>query len=149
MLTVKILGSGCANCKKLEAVAREAAALAQVEAEFVKVTDMNDILSFNVMSTPALVINGKVVMEKECPEHGHFSDIVWSDVELYLKSEQFAFDGIAAAIKRVAADPDTAVARARAGRLLVEREFDQRVNAARLFDLIRDAIGPASKARLG
>ncbi len=33
---------------------------------------------------------GKVVMEKECPEHGHFSDIVWSDVELYLKSEQFA-----------------------------------------------------------
>ncbi|MBP6613306.1 thioredoxin family protein [Aquabacterium sp.] len=67
MLTVKILGSGCANCKKLEAVAREAAALAQVEAEFVKVTDMNDILSFNVMSTPALVINDKVVSSGRIP----------------------------------------------------------------------------------
>lgn len=67
MLTVKILGSGCANCKKLEAVAREAAALAQVEAEFVKVTGMNDILSFNVMSTPALVINDKVVSSGRIP----------------------------------------------------------------------------------
>ena len=67
MLTVKILGSGCANCKKLEAVAREASALAQVEAEFVKVTDMNDILSFNVMSTPALVINDKVVSSGRIP----------------------------------------------------------------------------------
>ncbi|MFY9811672.1 thioredoxin family protein [Aquabacterium sp.] len=67
MLTVKILGSGCANCKKLEAVAREAAALSQVEAEFVKVTDMNDILAFNVMSTPALVINDKVVSSGRIP----------------------------------------------------------------------------------
>ena len=67
MLTVKILGSGCANCKKLEAVAREAAALAKVEAEFVKVTDMNDILAFNVMSTPALVINDKVVSSGRIP----------------------------------------------------------------------------------
>ncbi|MEJ5897876.1 thioredoxin family protein [Aquabacterium sp. G14] len=67
MLTVKILGSGCANCKKLEAVAREAAAQAGVEAEFVKVTDMNDILSFNVMSTPALVINNKVVSSGRIP----------------------------------------------------------------------------------
>lgn len=58
-------------------------------------------------------------------------------------------DGIAAAITRVAADPDTAAAWARAGRRLVEREFDQRVNAARLFDLISDAMGPASRARLG
>ena len=67
MLTVKILGSGCANCKKLEAVAREAAAQAGVEAEFVKVTDMNDILSFHVMSTPALVINNKVVSSGRIP----------------------------------------------------------------------------------
>lgn len=67
MLTVKILGSGCANCKKLEAVAREAAAQAGVETEFVKVTDMNDILSFNVMSTPALVINNKVVSSGRIP----------------------------------------------------------------------------------
>ena len=41
MVTVKILGSGCANCKKLEAVAREAASRANLPIEFVKVTEMN------------------------------------------------------------------------------------------------------------
>ena len=67
MLTVKILGSGCANCKKLEAVAREAAAQASVEAEFIKVTDMKEIMAFDVMSTPALVINDKVLSSGRIP----------------------------------------------------------------------------------
>jgi hypothetical protein len=52
MLTVKILGSGCANCKKLEAVAREAATSAGVEAEFIKVTDMKAIMAYDLLSTP-------------------------------------------------------------------------------------------------
>ena len=51
MLTVKILGSGCANCKKLEAVAREAATSAGVEAEFIKVTDMKAIMAYDLLST--------------------------------------------------------------------------------------------------
>ena len=67
MLTVKILGSGCANCKKLEAVAREAADKAGIEAEFVKVTDMKDILAYEVMSSPSLVINEKVVSSGRIP----------------------------------------------------------------------------------
>jgi small redox-active disulfide protein 2 len=67
MLTVKILGSGCANCKKLEAVAREAADKACIEAEFVKVTDMKDILAYEVMSSPSLVINEKVVSSGRIP----------------------------------------------------------------------------------
>ena len=46
MLTIKILGSGCANCKKLEAVAREAATQANVAAEFVKVSDMKEIMAY-------------------------------------------------------------------------------------------------------
>ena len=49
MLTVKILGSGCANCRKLEAVAREAAAGAGLEAEFVKVTDMKAIMAYDLL----------------------------------------------------------------------------------------------------
>jgi hypothetical protein len=52
MKTVKILGPGCANCRKLEAVARDAAASAGVEAEFVKVQNMNDILAFDILATP-------------------------------------------------------------------------------------------------
>ena len=67
MLTVKILGSGCANCKRLETTAREAANGANIEAEFVKVTDVNEILEYDVLSTPALVIDDKVVSSGRIP----------------------------------------------------------------------------------
>jgi small redox-active disulfide protein 2 len=67
MLTVKILGPGCANCRKLETVAREAAAGAGVDAEFVKVTDMKDIMAYDLLSTPGLVINEKVVSSGRIP----------------------------------------------------------------------------------
>ena len=70
MLTIKILGSGCANCKKLEAVAREAATQANVAAEFVKVSDMKEIMAYDVMSTPALVINDKVMSSAPIPATG-------------------------------------------------------------------------------
>ena len=67
MLTVKILGSGCANCKKLEAVARDAATAAGLEAEFVKVTDIKAIMAFDLMATPGLVINEKLVSSGRIP----------------------------------------------------------------------------------
>ena len=67
MLTVKILGSGCDNCKKLEAVARAAAASAGLEAEFVKVTDMKAILAFDLLATPGLVVNEKLVSSGRIP----------------------------------------------------------------------------------
>ena len=67
MLTVKILGSGCANCKKLEAVAREASSAVKVEAEFVKVTDVKQIIAYDLMSTPGLVINEKLVSSGRIP----------------------------------------------------------------------------------
>ena len=67
MLTIKILGSGCANCNRLEAVAREAATSANVQANFVKVTDMKEILAYDILSTPALVINEKVVSSGRIP----------------------------------------------------------------------------------
>ncbi len=67
MLTVKILGPGCANCKKLEAVAREAAASAGLEAEFVKVSDMKAIMAYDVLATPGLVVNEKLVSSGRIP----------------------------------------------------------------------------------
>jgi small redox-active disulfide protein 2 len=67
MKTVKILGPGCANCRKLEAVARDAAAGAGIDAEFIKVTDMKDIMAFDILSTPGLVIDGKVVSSGRIP----------------------------------------------------------------------------------
>lgn len=67
MLTVKILGSGCANCKKLEAVAREAATAGHIEAEFLKVTDMQQIMAYDLLSTPGLVVNEKLVSSGRIP----------------------------------------------------------------------------------
>jgi small redox-active disulfide protein 2 len=67
MLKIKILGSGCANCKKLESVARDAASTSGVEAEFEKVTDMKAIMAYGILSTPALVINEKVVVSGRIP----------------------------------------------------------------------------------
>lgn len=67
MLTIKVLGSGCANCKRLEQIARKVIADMNIEAEVVKVTDYNDITAYNILSTPGLVINEKVVSYGRIP----------------------------------------------------------------------------------
>jgi len=67
MLTIKVLGSGCANCKKLEAIARQVVSQMSLEAEVIKVTQYPDIMAYNVMSTPGLVINEKVVSTGRIP----------------------------------------------------------------------------------
>lgn len=59
-MVIKILGSGCSNCKKLEANAKEAVEKSGVNAEIVKVQEIKDIMSYGVMRTPAIVIDEKV-----------------------------------------------------------------------------------------
>lgn len=67
MLSIKVLGSGCANCRKLEESARAALAGLGVGAQVEKVTDIADIMSYNVLSTPGLVINEKLVSSGRLP----------------------------------------------------------------------------------
>ena len=67
MKVIEVLGPGCNNCKRLEAVAREAVVMAGVEAEIRKVTDYQEILAHGVISTPGLVIDGKVVSVGRIP----------------------------------------------------------------------------------
>lgn len=70
MLTIKVLGSGCENCKKLEALARKAVTSLGVEAEVVKVTDWTEIQKYAILATPGLVINEKVVSAGRLPAEG-------------------------------------------------------------------------------
>lgn len=60
-MKIKILGSGCKNCVTLTENTKDAIQEMGIEAEITKVTDFKDIMNYGVMSTPALVIDEKVV----------------------------------------------------------------------------------------
>lgn len=67
MIKIKILGSGCANCKRLEALTRKVVEELKLEADVEKVTDMGKIMEYPILSTPGLVINGHVVASGRIP----------------------------------------------------------------------------------
>jgi len=67
MLSVKILGPGCPNCKRVEELTLKALQELDLEAEVQKVTDPSEIVEMGVMSTPGLVINDEVVCKSRIP----------------------------------------------------------------------------------
>ncbi len=66
-MVIKILGSGCCNCKKLEANVREAVKQLGIEATIEKVQDFKEIMAYGVMRTPALVVDEKVKVVGRVP----------------------------------------------------------------------------------
>ncbi len=66
-MEIKILGTGCPKCKRLEQLAREAAAEAGVDATFTKVADMEGIMSYPITSTPGLVIDEELKSSGRLP----------------------------------------------------------------------------------
>lgn len=66
-MNIKILGSGCPNCMRLEKNVNEALNALGKEATVEKVTDFKDIMLYGVMSTPALVVDGKVIFSGRVP----------------------------------------------------------------------------------
>jgi len=73
MLTIKILGSGCENCKRLAWLAERAINHLAIEAQIIKVTDYPEIMKYNVISTPGLVINEKLVSAGRIPSEAEIT----------------------------------------------------------------------------
>ena len=67
-MKIEILGTGCSKCKQLEENARKAVTEAGIKAEIVKITDIGQIIEKGVMSTPAIIINGKVNASGRIPD---------------------------------------------------------------------------------
>jgi len=67
-MEIKILGTGCPKCERLEQLARAAADEAGLEATFIKVTDIKDIMAYPITSTPALVVDEQVKSSGRLPQ---------------------------------------------------------------------------------
>ncbi len=79
-MNIKVLGTGCPNCKRLEKNVYEALDELKVKADVEKVTEVKDIMSYGVMSTPALVIDGKVVFSGQVPMVSKLVEIIKKEV---------------------------------------------------------------------
>ena len=75
MTIIEVLGSGCPNCQRVEANAREAVAMAGVEAEIRHVTDPREIVAHGILSTPGLIIDGTIRSSGRIPSPGDIA--VW------------------------------------------------------------------------
>jgi len=80
-MVIKVLGSGCANCEKLEKVAREAAASLGLDAQIEKVTDFADIMAYGVMTTPALVVDEQVKVAGRVPSTAEVARLLQSGAD--------------------------------------------------------------------
>lgn len=75
-MMIEILGSGCAKCKKLEDITKEAVDELKVDAFVNHITDIKAIMNYGVMSTPALVVDGVVKVAGKLPSKDEIKKII-------------------------------------------------------------------------
>ena len=75
-MEIKVLGTGCSNCKTLEKLVYNVLAELDLEANVEKIEDIQKIMSYGIMSTPGLVINNKVVLSGKVPSSKELKEII-------------------------------------------------------------------------
>lgn len=75
-MEIKILGTGCAKCKTLEKMTRDVVEQNGINAKITKVEDIVDIMKYNVMATPALVVNEKVEIKGRVPSADEIKQVL-------------------------------------------------------------------------
>ena len=75
-MKIEVLGTGCPKCKTLEKITRETVQKIGIDAQITKVEDIVDIMNAGVMKTPALVVNGEVVLSGRLPSEKELTEIL-------------------------------------------------------------------------
>jgi small redox-active disulfide protein 2 len=79
-MIIEVLGTGCAKCKALEKATREVVEQNGIDAGIRKVEDIMEIMKFNVMTTPALVVDGKVLVKGRVPSNQELKELLTNKV---------------------------------------------------------------------
>lgn len=82
----EVLGSGCARCQSLEKLTRQAVDELDLDARVIKVEDMQKIMEYAVMRTPALAINEKVVLSGQLPKVAELKELISSCLHQHFKN---------------------------------------------------------------
>lgn len=75
-LNIRVAGPGCRNCQELEARAKQALAELNLEATVIKITDFQEIAKAGILTTPGLIVNGKVVLQGKVPTVGIVKNLI-------------------------------------------------------------------------
>ena len=76
MLSIKVLGPGCPNCERLEKIVKKVVATLAIEAEVTKISDYAEIMEYDLLSTPGLVIKEQVVSSGRVPSETQVVDFI-------------------------------------------------------------------------
>ena len=74
--TIKVLGTGCPKCKKTTAIVEDMVKENSIDATVIKVEDIMDIMAYNIMSTPAVVINEEVKIKGRVPSRAELLELL-------------------------------------------------------------------------
>ena len=79
-MNIQVLGTGCPKCKALEKATREVVEQNGIDADIRKVEDIMEIMKFNVMTTPALVVDGKVLVKRRVPSNQELKELLTNKI---------------------------------------------------------------------